>query len=80
VAGHVPFVPVPSDHNVLTVAIDYGPVELGGKTYWLTKTVTSDCKDKKKPIHLHYEAHYTNYHRYAATTTILPGDPAPTQN
>jgi hypothetical protein len=73
-AGHVPFVPMPSSHNVLTLSVDYTPIELGGKTFWLTKTVIVDLKDKNKPIRLHYEAHYTSYHRFAATSTILPAE------
>jgi hypothetical protein len=73
--GHLPFVPMPSSHNVLNFSVDFMPVELGGKTFWLTKTVNADLKDKKKPIRLHYEAHYSNYHRFASTATILPGEP-----
>jgi hypothetical protein len=73
-AGHVPFVPMPSSHNVLTFSVDYTPIELGGKTFWLTKTVIVDMKDKNKPIRLHFEAHYTNYHRFTTTSTILPAE------
>jgi hypothetical protein len=63
-----------SRNNVFSWTVDYAPVELGGKTYWLAKTVTSDFQDKKekKPVHLHYEARYTNYHRFTSTSTILP--------
>jgi hypothetical protein len=80
IAGHVPFVPVPSSHNVLTFAIDYAPLELGGRTFWVTKTVTADLEDKNKPLRLHYEAHYTNYHRFAGTSTILAGEADKRQN
>jgi hypothetical protein len=72
IGGHLPFVPMPSSHNVLSFSVDYMPVELGGKTFWLTKAVTCDLKDKNRPIHLHYEAHYANYHRFASTAKILP--------
>jgi hypothetical protein len=78
--SHLPFVPVPSSHNVLTFSVDYMPVELGGKTFWLTKTVTADWKDKNKPIRLHYEAHYSNYHRFAATATVVTTTPGDAQN
>jgi len=74
IVGHLPFVPMPSSHNVFTLSVDYTPVELGGKTFWLTKTVTVDLKDKNKPIRLHYEAHYTNYHRFTGTAAILPAE------
>jgi hypothetical protein len=77
------FVPcVISKDKVMTVVTEYAQVELGGKTFWLPKTVTSDLKDKddrKKPEHLHYEAHYTNY-RFAVSSTILPGNVVQTQN
>jgi uncharacterized protein (TIGR03435 family) len=72
----------PSDHNVFTALVDYAPVELGGKTYWLTKSVTSDESDKpgiKKPVHLHYEAHYSNYHRYASTVKLFSAEPVAEQ-
>jgi hypothetical protein len=58
-------------------------VELGGKTFWLPKTVTADeLKDKddrKKPEHFHYEAHYANYHLFAVSSKLLPGDVVKTQ-
>jgi hypothetical protein len=72
IGGHLFFVPTPSNHNVLSFSVDYMPVELGGKTFWLTKAVTADLKDKNKPIRLHYEAHYANYHRFASSAKILP--------
>ena len=71
IVGHLPFVPSISSHNVISFSVDYMPVELGGKTFWLTKAVTADWKDKNKPIRLHYEAHYSNYHRFASTAKIL---------
>jgi hypothetical protein len=75
------FVDFPSSrNNIMTTSIDYALVELGGKSFWLTKTVTNDFKDKAKPVRMHYEAHYTNYHRFAASTTILPVEPVPAAN
>jgi hypothetical protein len=76
IAAHLPFMEsLPeSGNNVYTWTVDYAPVELGGKTFWLAKFVTSDVQDKKlkKPVHLHYEARYSNYHRFTSTSTILP--------
>ena len=69
-----------SRNNIMTTSIDYASVALGGKTFWLTKTVTNDFKDKTKPVHMHYEAHYTNYHRFAASSTILPMEPVSAAN
>jgi hypothetical protein len=75
------FVDFPSSrNNIMTTSIDYASVELGGKTFWLTKTVTNDFKDKTKPVHMHYEAHYTNYHRFAASSTIVPVEPGAAAN
>lgn len=80
VEGHLPSVHMPSSNNVLSFSVDYMPIELGGKTFWLTKTVTADLKDKNKPIRLHYEAHYSNYHRFSSTVKILPSEPGDAQN
>lgn len=81
---HLPFVAyVTSGDNVSTFVAEYAPVELGGKSYWLPKTVTQEFKDKddrKNPVHLHYEAHYANYHKFAVSSTILPGEVVQTQN
>lgn len=70
--------------KVETSVTEYAQVELGGKTFWLPKTVTADeLKDKddrKKPEHFHYEAHYTNYHLFAVSSTLLPGEVVQTQN
>jgi|ERR1017187_1094807 hypothetical protein len=84
--GHPALVPShrSDNNNTMIIDVDYAPVELGTKkTYWLTKTVTSEWKDnddRKNPVHLHYEAHYSNYHKFTSTVTILPGDPVTTQN
>jgi hypothetical protein len=80
IEGHLPSVHMPSSNNVTSFSVDYTPVELGGKTFWLTKTVTADLKDKNKPIRLHYQAHYTNYHRFTSTVKILPAEPGDAQN
>lgn len=71
-ASHLPFVPVPSAQNTLTVSVDYASIALGGKTFRLPQTVTSTVTDRKKPLTLEYAAHYSNYHRFATTSTILP--------
>jgi hypothetical protein len=77
-----PFVPCAIiKDKVVTGVEEYAQVALGGKTFWLPKIVTSDLKDKddrKKPDH--YEAHYTNYHLFAVSSKILPGDVVQPQN
>ena len=77
--GHLRFIPShrSDNQNIVITDVDYGPVELGEKIYWLTKSVTSELRDnddRKNPVHLHYEAHYSNYHKFASTVTILPTD------
>lgn len=72
-ASHLPFVPAPSTHNVFFWSVDFAPISLGDKSFWLPQTVTSSVKDKNKPLTLEYVAHYSHYHRFAATITILPG-------
>jgi len=79
-----PFVPCAIiKDKVETSVTEYAQVELGGKTFWLPKTVTADeLKDKddrKKPEHFHYEAHYANYHLFAVSSKLLPGDVVKTQ-
>lgn len=71
-ASHLPFVPFPSTHNTMSFTADYAPMTLGGKTFWLPQTITSTVTDKVRPITLEYLAHYTHYHVFTSTSTILP--------
>jgi hypothetical protein len=67
--------PMPSVHNVLTATVDYLPVTLGEKTFWMPGRVTSTFSDKVKPINLRYQAAYSNYRRFSATVSIGPANP-----
>lgn len=73
---HLPFVLALSKHNVVSAAVDYAPVKLGGNTFWLPSRVTSTATDKSKPLTLRYEASYSNFKLFTSSVTITPADPA----
>ena len=66
------FLKMPSDHNVMKNTVTYAPTTLGDQTFWLPTVVESTLSDTTKPINLRYRASYSNYHRYTATSTIVP--------
>ncbi len=56
--------------------IDYAPVELDRKTFWLANTVSSKMRTNPGPRVVSswtFVANYRNYHLLAAHSTILPG-------
>jgi hypothetical protein len=59
--------------------VDLAPAKVGDDTFWLPTVVIG--RANKGAIHAQFTAHYSNYHRYAASITLLPGatevDPAP---
>jgi len=64
---------VGNDKTVLgTAAVDYALVTLNDKSFWLPTTITAFTTDSSKAESLHFTAHYSDYHRFAATATILP--------
>lgn len=70
--ANIPFVPIPSKHNIWIDTVDYAPITLGDKVFWLPKRVVSTITDKSKPLSLRYQADYSNYHRFTSTITIGP--------
>lgn len=49
--------------------IDYAPVTIGEREYWLpSRVATHDDKDEGR-----FEVRYSNFHRYGATFTIVHG-------
>ena len=62
------------------LAVDYSPVLLGGKTFWLPTTITSRATSGNGgpgATIWSFDAKYTNYHKLEVTSRILvPGDPA----
>jgi len=67
--------PVGKDQTVLgTAAVDYAPVVLNGKSFWLPTTITAFTTETSKTNSVRFAARYNDYHRFAATATILPAD------
>jgi hypothetical protein len=65
--------PVGKDQTVLgTAAVDYAPVVLNGKSFWLPTTITAFTTETAKTNGLRFTAHYSEYHRFAATAAIVP--------
>jgi hypothetical protein len=60
--------------RVLTV--DYAPVVLDGKSFWMPATITSNSTSDPGTFHSTYwtfRASYRNYHKLEVTSRILPG-------
>ena len=54
---------------------EYAPAKIGDKTFRLPAvTATSRATDDAK-VHLRTTIHYSDYHQYSATSTILPATP-----
>ncbi len=65
--------PIGRDQSVLgTAAVDFAPVSLNGKSFWLPSTVTAFTTETPKTSAFRFTAKYSNYHRFAASSTILP--------
>jgi hypothetical protein len=56
-------------------AVDSGPTQVGDQIFWLPIIVTGDVAQNKGKAKGRFTAHYSNYHRYTATSTILPATP-----
>jgi hypothetical protein len=62
------------------VTVDYAPVLLGGKTFWMPSTITlrsTSGSGSFHPIVWSFQATYRNYHKLEVTSRILPGSEAP---
>ena len=68
----VPY-PVGKDRSVLgTASVDFAPVALSGKIFWLPFVISASTTETSKTDAFRFTAHYSNYHRFAASSTILP--------
>lgn len=57
-------------HQIFFAAIEYGPQKIGSDTLWLpTRMTAHDPKDEGRMA-----VTYSNYHRYTASSTVLPAD------
>ncbi len=67
------FLNVPSPVNALSVSIDYAPVVINGKTFWMPKTVKAVealGRSTKKPMSGEYIAEYSNYRKFEVSVKI----------
>jgi len=65
--------PIQAGPRASFASTDYAPAQIGDKTFWLpTVTVTSGISNKAK---VHTTVHYSDYHQYTASSTVLPVDP-----
>lgn len=72
--------PVGKDHTVLgTASVDFAPIALNGVTFWLPTTITAGTSESPRTHAFRFTAHYSNYHRFSATSTILPAASDPIQ-
>jgi hypothetical protein len=68
-----------SGPEVWSISIEYAPVLLVGKTFWMPKTIASTAQPTAKydPAVLSFVARYADYHKLEVTSRILPStDPA----
>jgi hypothetical protein len=69
---------VGKDRVVLgTAAVDFAPVTLSGKSFWLPFTITAFTSETPQTNSFRFTARYSNYHRFAASSTILPATSDP---
>lgn len=61
-----------------TVSVDYAPVPLGGRTFWLPSTIESIATNGYLPGAVpqvwSFKARYRNYHKLEVVSRILPPD------
>jgi len=60
-------------HRPTFFSADYAPVAFGNRTLWLPIAITAHFLSGNSDRAV-WVSHYTNYHQYIATSTILPGD------
>jgi hypothetical protein len=62
----------PMPEGVLSLAVDYAPVVIQEKTFWMPKTVTAEqtIPNPKVPVGGQYVAEYSNYQEYKVSVRI----------
>ncbi len=63
-----------AEAGVWHLTIDYAPVSLAGKTFWMPSTLTSTATPSGvyTPIVYAFSAHYSDYHKLEVTSHIVP--------
>ena len=59
------------------VTVEYAPVLLGGKSFWLPTKVSDRMRSNLVRNRWSYDATYSNYHKLEVTSRILPASGAP---
>ena len=59
------------------VTVEYAPVLLGGKSFWLPTKTSETMIDRTRKNEWSYDAAYRNYHKLEATSRILPDSEVP---
>ena len=70
----------PSETGIWRIAIDYAPVSLAGKTFWMPATVASTATvgrttvpNRPDPAMIYsFSANYSDYHKLEVTSHIVP--------
>lgn len=62
----------PMPEGVLTLAVDYAPVVIDGKTFWMPRTVTAEqtVPNPKMPVGGQYVAEYSNYQEFKVSVRM----------
>jgi hypothetical protein len=62
----------PMPEGVLSLAVDYAPVVIQEKTFWMPRTVTAEqtVPNPKVPVGGQYIAEYSNYQEYKVSVRI----------
>ena len=63
------------DQVLGTASVDFAPILLNGQSLWLPTTIMAFTSETPNASAFRFTAHYSNYHRFAATSTILPAGP-----
>lgn len=65
--------PIGKDPAVLgTASVDFAPVTLNGRAFWLPSTIVAFTTETAKTNAFRFTAKYNNYHRFSASSTIQP--------
>jgi hypothetical protein len=72
---HAPHHIIGKEMGSLDVTVEYAPVELDGKSFWLPKSISERMADSL--FSWTYVATYLNYHKMEVTSRILPFEETP---
>ena len=59
-------------HIATFASVDYAPTLVGGETFWLPISISAHVGPRQGSSAAEFNAHYSNYHRFTGTVTLLP--------